>query len=263
MIWLVLGFLLERAQLFATAEQYNNPYSGYGAVNDVINKKAYAPMAYRVLGPWILAPFKKHRLTVYEVLKWLSIALALWAVSLGWNQAVALTVAAMLAFTYWFDYWDWPFELAAVAFAMTGRIELAVLGMGLHALSKETFPLTAIAYWSVSGDIVNSLILLGIGAVIAGLVRLYQGRHEMYCSRVMIRENVKELMLLRNARPKIMSNQVVLLVVSLLIIMSVLTYPAGWLVPAMILPAGWLFAKAAEYRVFVVAFPWVAAWLLG
>ena len=265
MIWLLIGYILARVELIITAKNYDNVHVGWGSIPGTLRRKNMAPMRYRVLVPWTIGRIKdiNTRLNAYAVFRWLSVAAALACVAWAWDWKVALVTAAMIPVTFEFDYWNWPIELGAVALGMTGLFVPAAVGGVFLALSKETAPIVAVAYWSVTQDWIGAGIILALIMAIMAAVRAYQGKAVLYCERWMLWRNIEKLKEWRESSPMIFGSPVLTLSVTILIIVSSLTR-MGWdsIVPLSFLAAGYFFALANETRIFVSAFPWIAAWIL-
>ena len=266
MIWILLGFFLARLELVVTAKHYRNRYAGIGAIGWTINKTAPAPMRYRVLVPWIIKAINGRLDTVlaYQIIQWLSISFALWAVSIAWSPSVAILTACMIPITYQFDYWNWPIELGCLALGMTGMFAPALIAGILLALSKETAPIVAVAYWSVTKDWGGSIAIMATIAAVMIAVRLIQGRAELYCERWMLWQNLRELLKWRDQKPVIFGSQIATVIVSSMILLMAIS-KLGFIMipPLLIFVAGWILAKSDEIRIFVSTFPWVAAWLIS
>jgi hypothetical protein len=259
--WILIAFLVERAQVLVCGDNYGAPWNGIGAVDGVLRRDTPAPMAYRVLVPWLLLPARALKLPLlesYEILKVLLIALALLSVDLAFGRQAALLTAALLPATFLYDYWDWAPELAGICLAMTGDIRLAIPGLALHGLSRETAPLAALAYGLKTGDVEGTVFLLLLSGCLWVLVRLVQGRHKLYCKRVMLGANLQALREWRAYRPAWLSSLAVSVVITAAALaVAPLFGPAG-LVPVLLAGAGWTLARAEETRVFSSLLPWIA-----
>lgn len=268
MIWLFLAAFLDRAQLQIAAFSYESPFNGLGATDLVNARNAKAPMAYRVLVPWIIAALERlnprlhyYRTTVYEGLKVVTLAVALWACNRALGLTGALLVAAMLPMTFAFDYWCWPVELAAFALALTGNMQLTLLGGIALALSRETAPLIPLTYLLATGNWNGALIIaLGTGLTLLG-VRLYVGKRPLYCDRFMWRRNLAELKEFTfSHHPLFMDYSLFAVLITVLVVGVVVTGRAGaaWPIPLIILALGWTMGVARETRIFAPVLLWIA-----
>lgn len=265
MIWLLIALFVEYAQLrFAQSTGFRSPYCGLGAVDSTNNRTALAPMGYRVLFPWLIALVewlqvpRRQRLTVYEVLKIGFLALTLAAISASLGREKALILATLLVPTFYFDYWDWEIELLGLALALTGRVEYALIGGILLALSRETAPLVPVTYILISGDIGRGLQILSATLAVLLAVRLFVGRKRLYCERVMVGINWSDVRGLIHNFPIFLSPIFYTLAISAMTIWAIVSREAGpsWIVPLALLIAGWMFARAAETRVFAACLLW-------
>lgn len=274
MIWLLAALALDRVQLLV-ADRNNcyapSPYrSGYGAIDLVNSKKAFSPMAYRVLVPWLIAILErlfhtpiKWRLTLwYEPIKIMIMAVALWGCSLAIGPVGALLVGCMWCVTFWTDYWDGYIEIAALAFAMTGRIELAVVGAVMLGLSRETAPLVGLTYFLVTGDFGSSLCLFTVSFSILSAVRICVGDKKLYCSRWMWRQNIIDLKAFFCNRPWFISENAFSVYVTLAIFLLPVYGDPGWQIAAILVIMGWLMGRAAEVRIFGGALVWIVGMMV-
>lgn len=265
---LFLGWVLDRIQMHVTFVNYDSVFNGFGAIESVQRKDAKAPMAYRVILPWgiwlveKLGVPDKQRVTVYETFKVLSIALALGAV---WNalgfEAMVLT-CVFIPLTYLYDYWDWPIEMMAVYFAMSGNVWLGLAGCVLLAMSKETAPIVPLVYLFATWDWMGTgaLMLVTLG-VMAG-IRLIVGKRALYCERWQLIYNLKMMSTLFRWKPVFFGSPVLALIVTGLALLGALSRAEGLPLLGLIL-AGWVLAKADETRVFAACLPLAAAFLMG
>ena len=263
---ILLAWLVDRAQAVMCAHNYGAPWNGIGAVIDVQDRKAAAPMAYRVLAPALLWParlLKWPMLEAYEVIKIGCMAFGLWGVSVGWGLEVTFLTAALLPVTFKFDYWDWGIELGALGLAMSGRVELILVGVVLHALSKETWPLTPFTALLAGVPVMGVVWITAAGLMAWLYVRVVVGRRELYCERWMARRNWQELVESMRARPVFLSEMAMSLAVCALVIAAGVARVPGWPAAAVLVMAGWTMAVASETRVFAGALPWAAAVVVG
>lgn len=269
LVWSIfLGWLLERAQTVMCANNYGAPSNGFGAIHITNNRTALAPMAYRVLVPWLVWLIErifpeKNRILYYQALKLLLSILVVWAVWVAWSFEVMLVFMLLLLLTFKYDYWDWAAEMAGIALAMTGDLAMALPGAVLHGLSRETALLTPVVYYTRTGDLKGALVIGAAAALTLISVRMIVGPRKLYCNRFMIRENIEALMNIHKWVPFWQSDIFMSVAVSALALAALISFPTGWIAPVAILGAGWTMAKADETRVFTPVLPWVAAFLIG
>jgi hypothetical protein len=222
MIWLIVAFALDRVQLKIGAFSYGSKFSGLGAIDDVLARKAPAPVAYRVLVPWLIGLVeqvipgaRRYRLTaLYEPFKIASIAAALAMVARAFDPQTALLLAILVATTFYFDYWDWPIEIVAVAGALSGRWEWALVGGLLCALSRETAPLVPATFFLVTFDWYRATLLMLVVLCIMMAVRLYVGPRNSYWTGQMWRVNWTDLRDWKANRPAYLSEIVLALLIA-------------------------------------------------
>lgn len=270
MTWLLIAWLIDRVQLKMTGATYGNAYCGMGTIDGVLARNIQAPMAYRVLVPWIIGiaerlfpGLRPHRLpALYEPLKIVLMAYAYWATSLALGVSAALVVAALSGVTFLFDYWDWAVELGGLALALSGRPELAVIGAVLWALSRETFPLAAVTYYLVTEDGRSAALIMMAAVCTFIAARIYVGTKALYCDRFMVKQNWYDLKRIMASRPVYMGEMAMTIVVTILTLVSVVSLPAAWPIPLVLLGAGWTMARAPETRVFSGCLLWIAPLVL-
>jgi hypothetical protein len=114
-------------------------------------------------------------------------------------------------------------------------------------------------YALVTQDWAGSVMVLIVVGLLWGLVRWRQGGHALYCERVMWRVNVADVTGLLRNRPVYLSEIGMTLGVTALTLAVVLSGRTGWTfpIPLALLASGWLFARAAETRVFASCLLWV------
>lgn len=273
LFWLLLAWVTDRVQLSMCARNYGAPWNGVGAIDRVLAKTALAPMAYRVLMPWLVGLVERiypHARSwriegVYEPLKILMMAWAFWGCELAIGREGALLVIVLLSTTYLYDYWSWAPEMAALAFALSGNLPLAIVGAVLGALSKpETALLAPLTYLFVTWDWLGA-VLIGAAVVIpwAG-VRLWAGQHKLYCERWTWRKNLRCVQVWHKNHPVYFGSIVMSGLLSVLTLGVVVTGRGGpaWPVPLLLLGAGWTMALVNETRVLAPLLIWIAGGLL-
>lgn len=272
LLWLLVALFLDRAQLQIGAFSYDSPFNGLGTVDGINQRKIKAPMAYRVLVPWLIGGIERlspgvvrYRATVYEAFKIVSLALALAVCNLALGTPKTLLVAALLPMTFAFDYWCWAIELLAFAAALSGSIPLTLGGCLLIALSRETAPLVPLTFILVTGNVGVGLQLLAATLAVILAVRLYVGRRPIYCDRIMIRRNWQELKTFsRSHHPLGVDYSAFALLLTMLTVALIVSGQVGsaWLIPLIVLALGWTLGIARETRVFTPVLLWIAMGLL-
>ena len=267
---LLLGWALERAQMVISAPNYNSLFNGYGVMELVNRREAKAPMAYRVLVPWLVLAIErafktapKTRVMIYEALKGLLAACAIYAVWRAWSLPVALCSCVLWLLTFKFDYWDWAAEVAGIAFAMSGSFPLALFGAVLHGLSRETALLVPVAFYFAGGSPIQTLIVASVTCGVLLGVRLIVGKRPLYCERWQIKYNLDLFKGFFKWKPVYFGEVFIAAVISVLALAACVSLPSGWLIPLALLVAGWSMAKADETRIFAGCIPWIAALLIG
>lgn len=261
-VLLVAAFVLTRVQAFVAADNYGVVWNGFGAIEGVLSRSTKAPMVYRVLLPWLLGASRWTRipkLMLYELWRFVLMFAALLAVNRFWGLETTLILAMLLPVTFLFDYWDWSVELGCVALALSGNIYLALLAVILHALSRENWVLCALAFFVVSLDLHGTAIVGMTGLLVYIVVKTVQGKHEMYCSRFMLPDNLKLLRSLGLGNVPFYNGQWVTILVTLLAVPVVLYQLPGWPVYLALVVGGWLFGKINESRIMAAALPWCAS----
>lgn len=277
LVWLFIAYCLDRAQLIISQGNYGARWNGIGAVPGVLNRETEAPQAYRVLIPWLMRPWFKQagdKLTwrvnyapvgYYDFLKIILITGALLSVEYLFGWQVAMVTAVLLPATFYFDYWDWSGEMIGICLCATGILPLAILGVVIHGLSKETVlidPLVfALAILSTEGgdfQFGQIGLVACAGAITWISVRAWAGKKPLYCDRVMLRRNVKEIKEILTYRPFYLGSPAVSIVLCLAALgLGWLAGPTYLFVPLMI-AAGYTLAVASETRVFASVLPWLA-----
>jgi len=252
LLTLVLAVCLARIQYVATKFNMSAIWNGYGAIPTVQNKTALAPMVYRPLMGWILG----KRVTVfnYEVVRFVMLWAALYSLLLAWGVEIMLISSVLITVTLYFDYWDWMIELMAYSLALVS-FPLALIGVALLGMSRETAPLVGFVYALHSGDYPAGAILFIVGLIVLLAVRMVQGKHPLYCKRWMWQENLAML----QGGKVITGRWSVYYSLGLCVLATVgaCFRLDGLLVPVLI-GAGWSMAKANETRVFVGVIPYAA-----
>jgi hypothetical protein len=230
----------------------NSPWNGYGAIEAVRNKTADAPMAYRVLIPWLIG--NKPTMPKYQALVVALMTGALYSVYLARGLPVMLITAAILPVTFFYDYWDWAAELIGFSLALVS-LPLAALGVVIHGLSRETAPLAGLVYALYFRDLLGGILIALIGFAVLQIVRFVQGPHPLYCERWMYKRNWIEL------RKPHLGTPYASVALSALALVGARGHLDGFIVPVLV-AAGWTMAVAAETRVFIAIIPYAAYALL-
>jgi hypothetical protein len=255
LICLVLALCLSRVQYAVSKFNQKAIWNGLGAIPSIQAKTADAPMVYRVLAAWILRG--RVNTNSYEILRLGLMWITLYSLYLAWGLPVMLIAAILITATLYFDYWDWMPELIGFSLALVS-FPLALLGVAMHGLSRETAPLVGLVYALHFRDLWGGLLIALAGAVIMFLTRKIQGNHPLYCKRWMIKDNVT--MLLHPTPPFILSPQYISLVLCALAGAGAWARADGLIVPLLI-GAGWTMAKGNETRVFAGILPYAALFL--
>lgn len=274
LLWLIVALCLDRVALKLTGDSYLCAYAAsYGAVGRIQRGTAERVLARRMLVPaliyWIerLVPaLKPYRLpAIYEPLRIGALAAALALAERAIGLPGALLVAALLPASFLFDYFDWPYELAGLAAALTGNLQLAVLFGGLHALARPTTaPLCAVTYLLVTGDWVGAgLVTLAVGVgMLPGLVNVRQALWAQTYG--LWRQNLRDVRTLFENRPFYLSEIAMSLLVAVGVLWAVLSGHAGpaWPVPLALIAVQWTLVRAAETRTVAVCLLWIVGGLL-
>jgi hypothetical protein len=279
MVWFLIALFLDRVMLKIAMTHYRNEYSaGYAAINPVLSGRSLAPIAYRVLTPWIIGSIehlvpklKKHRLVaLYEPLRILSISAALYASNYSLGTIPTLIVAAALPATFLFDFSDWPFELLSFALALSNNMPLAILAAGLHGLARpETAPLAGITFGLHNSDPLGGALVLLSALIAVGVVRLVVGRKKLVMPMgTAWRLNRQDLRDFFKNRPFYLSEVGISLVVIALTFVMIMTGQAGnaWPVPLALCVAQITFqARLSETRSLTPCLLWIgmgaSSWL--
>lgn len=177
-----------------TSPNMGAKFNGMGAVDDVMLRKADAPMAYRILFPALIFRVSpKFKIPLYQMLLTLGSCFAFWTLSSSSSMIVSLISAVLVVTTFRFDYWDWIFEFGAMAAAIGNNNLLMFLWFTLFALSRETAVIAPVTYFAFHGFDLTGLALLATTAVVSFSARLWAGNKKLYCDRVMIRRNLSDV----------------------------------------------------------------------
>lgn len=272
-LWLLVALCVDRVCLKMTGPHYKSEFSaGYGSIDPVWRKTSKAPIAYRVLVPWLvrgaerlIPALKPMRLTaLYEPIRIIALALALAASEYALGRPAALLVAALLAATFLFDFADWPFELLSFALALSGNMTLCILAVFLHGLARpETAPLAVITYSLVTGDLVGSALAAFSAFLAIVLARGIVGKKPLVMPLgTSFRLNAQDLRDLFKNRPFYLSETFISLTLIGVTVAVVLAGRAGqaWPVPMAICGAQVFWqARIGETRSLTPALLWIAA----
>jgi len=245
-------------------------WNGYGAMLGTLRRDNAAPMRYRVLMPWALAGLARvfrFRITPahYQVAKVVLLAGALVAAEALLGMTGMLALAVLVATTFEFDYWDCYAELLGVGLVLSGAPWLVALGGLVWGLSRETV-LMAPALGLLAGGPWCG-VAAALGPVTLAVVRLVQGRSDLYCERWTSKVyNARDLALAwrrEDAGPYLSllwtAGTLVAVVWGRGRIPPALGATA-WIAPVWLL-AGWLMGRARETRIFLPCALWVAGCL--
>jgi hypothetical protein len=263
-------------------QTFNNlqvPWNGCGAVVNVVKRTAQAPMAYRVLVPWLIHGIARLAKRKMELRQWywnlrdtlMALALIGAAHVYGWQPVPLLAFTLAMVALQQYDYWDCWVEIAALCCALTGNPLVAGVGIVAHALSRENWPLTAICYVLVSRSYASGAAILLVGAAAFVAMRLYVGRKERYCKLLGLSQIVtlkKVGRWLQTPGWRFMWEP---LGVLLLLAGAAMFFCGQWLpspfaetriIPAMICGSGAVFGRVQEPRVVGASALWIAALLM-
>lgn len=251
-------------------------WNGWGAVGGTWRRDNGAPMRGRVLVPWVLwmlgktlrvAEDPKGLLVAYQVLKVGLLAGALAVVEALLGVKGMLVVAVLVATTFEFDYWDCYGELLGVGLvlwgAQSGALWAVAVGGVVWGLSKET-ALLAPVLGLLGGGVWCGLAGMA-GPVVIGVVRVVQGRAELYCARWTLRVynagDLRRAVARWDVGPYLSIAWTVATVGAVVLgrgaMEEVMGRTAG---VALAWPvAGWLMARARETRVFLPCALWMGA----
>lgn len=273
LVALFLGYALEYAQMATCAPNYGTQWNGYGQI-DLVNQRAGGnyPTLYRVLVPWLIWVLEKlfpgvRRVNWYEAIKAILNAGAIWAVWRAWDFETAAVFCILLLLTFKFDYWDWASEVIGISLAMTGDLRLAVVGVVIHGLSRETALIAPVGYVWMTGDWIGGAGLLALAGTVLLAVHLWKDKGRLL--RVVtvgrmyfLRLTWEKIRQMNAYYPMAFGDMFIAMVYSGIILVAVLQFPAGWIIPAGLLAAGWLLAQPEEVRIFSACLPWVAAMIV-
>lgn len=265
---ILIGLCFDRAQMGISLANYDALFNGFGAIDLTVKKNIKAPMAYRVLVPFLVVWVERllktkpeYRMFIYQAFKAFFVVLAVWSVIHVFGLLVALITFIILLATIQYDYWDWPIELAAVVLAAGGMFVPALLVGILFAFSRETSLITGFVYLAATGDWIGALIITAIIGVILFGIRWFIGKRELYCERFMWKYNLSLFKNFFKWKPFLYSPLFVSSAITIGTVLSVLVMPKYF--PALILLlAGWILAKADEPRIFSACIPFIAV-LIG
>lgn len=266
---ILIGWAFDRVQMQISYVNYGSVYNGYGAIDLTVKRTIKAPMAYRLLVPilvtWIERTFKiqeKYRVFLYQNIKVFFVILAAYSIIHVYGILIALIAFTILLATIQYDYWDWPIELAAVVFASGGQFVPALIIGILFAFSRETAPITGFIYWVATGDLAGGMIISGLIVLLMLAVRIFIGKRELYCKRVMWKDNLKLLQNYFKWKPFAYSQLFITTILTAGSLMSVIVNPQYWY-SLIFIVAGWILAKADEPRVFSAVVPFISVMIGG
>lgn len=251
-ILLIFSICLSYAQYKIARFNIGSKWNGYGVIEGVVSKNIQAPMVYRVLVPWIIG--KNKTLWKYELCQTILIYCSLLSIYIAWNTLIVLISVILLTLTFWYDYWDWNIELIGFMFGLMS-LPLALLGVILLGMSRETAPLIGLIYILHSHDYLGGSILILTSILILIGVRMIQGKHDLYCKRFMIVENWN---LLKNYNVQAWLS----VLLCTLGIIGAWNRPEFIIVPVITI-LGMTMAKINETRVFVGVVPYAALLISG
>lgn len=256
-----LTALIALADLVQVRSNMATMYNGLGATASVLDRTADAPMRYRVLVPWLLAPIPRRlRAWVYVAIKAALIYGALLTASWHLEPSALLVLAVLILAAVQFDYWDNYAELFGLGLCLSGDPILVWCGGIVWGLSRETALLAPIVGLLTLGPIGA---LAGVtGPLALQFVRVQQGKAPLYCARwTWACYNLPDL----RAAWRSCDGGVPLSLLWTAAALLALALPApdaalnatrplilAWLA------AGWLMARARETRLFLPTALWIA-----
>lgn len=266
---LLIGLCFDRAQMGISLANYDSLANGFGVIDMTVRKKIKAPMAYRILVPYLVTWTEKllktdpeYRMFIYQAFKAFFVVLAAWSVIHVFGIMAALITFIILLATVQYDYWDWSIELTAVVLAAGGLFIPALLVGILFAFSRETSLITGIIYLVATGDWYGALIITAIIGMILFSVRKFIGKRELYCDRFMWKYNLGLYKNFFKWKPFLYSPLFVSSAITIGTVLSVLIMPKYFPVLILLL-AGWILAKADEPRIFSACIPFIAILIGG
>lgn len=261
---LLIGLSFDRAQMAISIANYDSLFNGFGSIDLTVKREIKAPMAYRILVPylvtWIEKLFKtkpEYRLFIYQAIKASLVVFAVWTVVHVFGLFVAFITFSILLLTIQYDYWDWSIELAAIVLAAGGYFIPALLIGILFAFSRETSLITGFVYLVSTGDWYRALIITAIIGVILFSIRKFIGKRELYCERFMWKYNLGLFKNFFKWKPFLYSPLFVSAAITIGTVLAVMINPEYWYILIMLL-AGWILAKADEPRIFSACIPFIA-----
>ncbi len=274
-LWLIVALALDRVYLRLVAPYYSSAYAaGYGTIPLIQHGQTERILGFRLLVPalmywaekWFPALAKYRLPALYEPLRIVALALALYVASLAIGTAGALLVAVLLPATFLFDFWDFPYEILGLAAGLTGDLRWAMLGGGLHALARPyTAPLVPVTYLLVMGDWIGAALvaLATVIGLVPGQVATWKASN-LQASFQVWRLNIQDIRNIFVNRPFYLSEIFMSLGLSALIVWVIATGRAGaaWPVPLALLVMHWTLVRAAETRPIAVCLLWVVGGLL-
>ena len=268
-IAVIVGLCFDRAQMQISGPNYGSLYNGYGAIELTAKKAIKAPMAYRVLVPflvtWIVKAFKiipKYHVFVYQAIKAFFVVVAAFSVVQVFGYTAMFLTFSILLLTIQYDYWDWPIELAAVVFAAGGLYLPTIILAILFSMSRETSIVIGPIFYASTGNLSFSmgLLVLTISTILA--VRLIVGKQELYCKRYMWNYNIGLFKNFFKWKPFLYSPLFVSAAITIGTVLTILIKPQFWFI-SILLVAGWILAKADEPRIFSSCVPFIAVLIGG
>lgn len=162
------------------------PFNGFGSIEPVVKKTATLPVRYRVLLPWVYwlifwmlggEDDPPERRPIYLFLKWGLAFLSLSVATYFFSPVVALALVIGWLLTLQYDYWSCYAEPLAFLLVLTGNVPLAVIGVIIGTLTKQTAIFLPFVFLSVGGGW-WSVLLAGVYSVTDFITKRYQGKGE-------------------------------------------------------------------------------------
>lgn len=277
-ITLLSSLMLSRMSYVISEKNVGTIYNGLGCSQQVINKTAEAPMAYRVLFPLLVNKIPNNlRLLAYFFFHSLFIFLMLLTCNFLFGIKVMLILSLLIPLTIRYDYWDWIPELAAIISCVSGNIYFALCWSILAAASKETSIILPLVWITSSHSIDGALLLSASTFSTFYLVRKWQGKKKKYCETIMLDRNGHELKAWMNSTlypinfageawesskfKNVFDDMTMTVLLTISAIFAIAHFGLPFSIPIIaFLLAGWTLAIARETRVFTPILFYLALW---
>ena len=242
-------------------------WNGVLTVSGTLDKSIQAPMVYRVLVPFLMRRNPKS-LNTYEFIRLVLLWVSLLCVSAYWGASTAVVWLVFVMSAQIFDTWCYTGEAIGVTMALLGNPIGALLGTFIHGLSRETVLINGFVYFLATGDFLWSVAITVFSLTVFFGVRLYQGKHPLYCERIMLKHNISFLLKQESTRSKESDVPLFYSPYLNMILIAVSLYGAylsGYigLVVVVYVACTFTFGKVNEYRLNLVPAMWAGAVIAG